>query len=700
MGSDVVQHKEFYLMNLQHFAAPPRTASALLVALFPLIALQGHPMAHADDVQVVSSPPTDRRSEIYISNRAPLLASPLIRLPVGSVEPRGWLRKQLELQAEGFNGYLYEISPFLKKERNAWLAADGMGDYGWEEPPYWLKGFSNLAYLLRDERMLNETKTWIEGALRSQKADGWFGPDGDRRGAATDLVGREDLWPNMIMLFCLQDYYDYSRDERVIELMRNYCDYLLAVPDEKFLVGYWPKMRGGDLLLSVFWLYNRTGDERLIQLAEKVHRNTARWDTGLVNLHNVNIAQGIREPATYWLLSKKPENRRASEAIYDEVRRKFGPVPGGMFGGDENCRPGERDPRQAVEACGIAEMMFSAETLTWLTGDLRWADRCEDIAYNSMPAALMPDLNALRYLTAPNMPLSDAASKSPGLENSGPMLLMSPLNHRCCQHNWGQAWPYFIEHAWFATSDHGLAAVQLIAAKVRAKVGKGEQVTLHVDTRYPFESQIRFRVACDRPTTFPLYLRTPGWCRSASVRINGEAPNIELVAGRFVRIERKWASGDTVELQLPMETHVERWVDNANSASIVRGPLTYSLRISEEYQRTGGSDRWPEHEIRPASAWNYALILGDGGRTPFEVIETAWPADDQPFEAEAVPVQIRARARKLPDWQLDKHGLAAKLPPSPVKTEEPEEVVTLIPMGAGRLRISAFPVVNAPNAGR
>jgi hypothetical protein len=152
----------------------------------------------------VGSPPIDRRSELYVTNREPLAAAPLIRLPIGSIQPTGWLRKQLELQAAGFQGHLTEISPFLRKERNAWLDREGKGDHGWEEPPYWLKGYLNLAYVLRDEAMINQAQQWIEGALASQKPDGWFGPDAERRGVATDLVGRDDLWPNMIMLFCLQ----------------------------------------------------------------------------------------------------------------------------------------------------------------------------------------------------------------------------------------------------------------------------------------------------------------------------------------------------------------------------------------------------------------------------------------------------------------------------------------------------------------
>ena len=95
---------------------------------------------------------------------------------MGAVQPRGWLRKQLELQAAGFHGHLGEISRFLKKEGNAWLNPKGEGDHGWEEVPYWLKGYILTAYLLDDPEMIKEAQQWIEGALSSLQSDGWFGP--------------------------------------------------------------------------------------------------------------------------------------------------------------------------------------------------------------------------------------------------------------------------------------------------------------------------------------------------------------------------------------------------------------------------------------------------------------------------------------------------------------------------------------------
>ncbi|MDD4270931.1 MAG: glycoside hydrolase family 127 protein, partial [Thermoguttaceae bacterium] len=167
-------------------------------------------------------PDAGQGNAFYYGNRAPLLPSPLVKLPVGAVEPRSWLRTQLELQAEGFHGRLTEISEFLVKEDNAWLSKTGQGRHGWEEVPYWLKGFANTGYLLQDKRIIDEAMIWIEAILASRKDDGWFGPDQGRTGAASRNVGRDDLWPNMIALYCLQSYYDHSGDRRVLDLMTGY----------------------------------------------------------------------------------------------------------------------------------------------------------------------------------------------------------------------------------------------------------------------------------------------------------------------------------------------------------------------------------------------------------------------------------------------------------------------------------------------
>jgi DUF1680 family protein len=617
-------------------------------------------------------------------------------LPVGAVQPRGWLRKQLELQAAGFHGHLTEISSFLKKDKNAWLSKDGQGERGWEEVPYWLKGFGDCACLLGNQEQIKEAKVWIEGAIASQRADGFFGPRGKGAQSTVESTkGKYDLWPNMVMLQCLRSYYEYSGDRRVLDLMTKYFRWELMVPESEFLPPYWQHQRAADNLDSVLWLHDRTGEPWLLDLATKIYRHTANWTAGVPDWHNVNMTQAFGGPAFYYPLSKDPRHLAAAERNWNIIREKYGQVPGGLFCGDENCRPGFTDPRQAVETCGMVEFMFSCERLLGIAGDPRWADRCEDVAFNQLPAALTADLTALRYLTSPNLIQSDKGNKSPELENGGAMFEMNPHGHRCCQHNFGHGWPFLAEHLWMATGDNGLAAVSYSECEVKAKVGDGTEVTITEKTHYPFDERVVIAVGTTKTTPFPLYLRLPEWCEQPLVKVNGENANSLAGTHGYIRLDRTWAAGDRVELTLPMKVRLRTWEKNHNSVSVDRGPLTFSLLIGEKYVRSGGTDRWPAYEILPTSPWNFGLVLKkDEPVSSFELLTKPWPADDRPFTQAGTPVGLQCQARRIPEWKADKLGLVGLLQQSPAKTEQPPETVTLIPMGAARLRITAFPTVS------
>ncbi|HOC30918.1 MAG TPA: hypothetical protein PKK84_01585, partial [Armatimonadota bacterium] len=74
---------------------------------------------HAQNrVTTVKTPPIEGTAH-YTANRAPLVPNPLVKLPIGCIRPEGWLRTQLQLDAEGLVGRLSELSPWLEYETSA-----------------------------------------------------------------------------------------------------------------------------------------------------------------------------------------------------------------------------------------------------------------------------------------------------------------------------------------------------------------------------------------------------------------------------------------------------------------------------------------------------------------------------------------------------------------------------------------------------
>jgi hypothetical protein len=230
---------------------------------------------------------------------------------------------------------------------------------------------------------------------------------------------------------------------------------------------------------------------------------------------------------------------------------------------------------------------------------------------------------------------------------------------------------------------------------VTAKVAGGVEVTIKENTLYPFGGIVEFEIDPAKPVAFPLYLRVPSWSESARIFVNDERIDVEVPAGKVLRINREWKKGDQVQLKQSSSIKVRRWESNA--ATITRGPLTYSLAIKEKNIRYGGTDTWPAYDIFPEGTWNFALDLAQGNRLNFENLDVeAAPGleGDRPVFAEPSPLKIKAKARRIPAWTLDKRGLVNEIPAGPFKSSEKLEDITLIPMGCCRLRITAFPVVD------
>ncbi|NLG51304.1 MAG: transcriptional initiation protein Tat [Chloroflexi bacterium] len=626
------------------------------------------------------------------------LPEALTKLPLGSVRPAGWLKHQLDLMVDGMTGRLPELSRFLAP-KNGWFGGD---NEGWEEQPYWLRGFHDLAVLTGDPRLLEIARQWIEAVIASQDEDGYFGARYHKRVVGQNGQAVTDLWPHMVMIDALINHYEHTKDPRIEPLLTRFFRFCQALPDDLFLpdidtqaFGDWKPIiqhaRAGDMLPHIYWLYNRIGEPWLLDLATRFYQRITPPRDEWLDHHIVHFTQRFRYPGSYSLQSGQVWHLAASEYWYAQHLGTWGQQPRGIFGADENIRPGKVDPRQGFETCGMVEFAKSFYILGRITGDPIYADRCEDILLNHFPAAQTPDLKGLKYLTASNQPQLDASGDH-DYQNKGRQICYSPHIYRCCQHNVAMGWPWYSQNLWQGTADNGLAAWLYAPNQITARVGAdAAEVTINVATDYPFDGKVEMVCSCAQPIAFPLYLRVPRWCAGFRASVNGELVDLAPDPGTCLRIERTWNDGDRVEIEMPMTIGLTEW-PRTGSVTVDRGPLSYSVRIEERWQRCGGTDEWPEWEVFPTTPWNYGLVIDrKNPAASLEVVERGL-GDGQPWTVEHAPVQIIARGKRIPAWRLENETVQP-LQVSPVRSSEPEQAITLIPLGCARLRMSCLPVI-------
>jgi hypothetical protein len=247
------------------------------------------------------------------------------------------------------------------------------------------------------------------------------------------------------------------------------------------------------------------------------------------------------------------------------------------------------------------------------------------------------------------------------------------------------------------TPDDGLVAAAYAPNDVHTRVADDVPISIVEETEYPFRDTIAFTIAAPRPVRFPLLLRIPAWTTQARVTINDIAETAAPQPGAFHRIDRTWKSGDRIVLRLPMRVRASRWFNE--SMALERGPLVFALPIGEDWRPATGLKHpaiapAKDWEVHPTTPWAYALASETAAAADgVEVRER--PVGAIPFDTKEPPVSLRVRGRALPDWTMVE-GSAAPPPQSPVTSRAPIETLTLIPYGAAKLRITAFPVLASP----
>jgi hypothetical protein len=622
------------------------------------------------------------------------LADPAFRpLPLGSISPQGWLRRQLRIQADGLSGHLDEFWPDVGQSQ--WFGGQAEG---WERAPYWLDGVIPLAWQLDDAPLKARIARYMDYIVTHQREDGWFSP------YPVDAVSkRYDMWAILLANKVLVQYHEATGDARVLHAVEQSLRAMQAGMDRTPLYN-WGSYRWFEGLVPVFYVYERTGEKWLLDLGRKLRAQgfdyaafyrgddvtvpTPRRGLWKWGKHVVNTGMAAKAGALSWRLARQDSDRLFASRMIEILDRFHGQVTG-MFTGDE-CLAG-RNPIQGTELCAVVEFLYSLEVLLSVFGEPSWGDRLERVAFNALPATFTADMWAHQYDQQVNQ-VQCTINPDHMWTTNGPESNLYGLepNYGCCTSNMHQGWPKFCAHLWMKTPGEGIAAVAYAPSTARFEA-HGVPVSVVLETDYPFREALQITVNPDRPVRFPLLLRVPLWAEGATLKIAGQS-GIRLKPGSFHRVEREWSGTVGLVLQFPMRAKTSlRYNDGL---AIERGPLVYSLSPGETWTRVNADKphRQLPHgdfEVRPATPWNYGLLVDDKNAAAGLRFEER-PVGERPFSPEGAGMMAKAMGRQLPNWKLA-HGWAAEFAPGLQDSAEPLQELTLIPYGCTKIRVTEFP---------
>ena len=598
------------------------------------------------------------------------------------IKPGGWLLKQLEIEAHGLAGNLDKIWPDVRE--SAWIGGD---KEGWERVPYWLDGFIPLAFLLDDEDMKQRARRYVSAIAGFQQEDGWICPCSPEKRKSYDIWS----WFLIAKVFAL--YCEYT-DDKMIEsaLYRTVkCMYEMAQKGELSLFS-WGKFRWYECFIPLTFLYEKYPENWILELGVILKQQGADysdycelWKRPLnhwkLETHIVNIAMMLKAEAVSCHLLGDACTDRAE--YFWQLLERYNGTAVGVFTGDE-CLSGIGN-NHGTELCSVVELMYSCEILYGITGNDIWLERLEKMAFNALPASMSDDMWTHQYDQQVNQ---ISCMRFPGKSffrtNSGESHLFGlEPNFGCRTANHGQGWPK-LAMSIFQKKENSIQVTMMLPCELHTKIQEAD-VTVRIDTQYPFRHSGTFTVMAEQPTEFELKFRIPKWAKK--VYINGR----ETENCGYYSICKVWNGTESIPVEFEDTPHfVTRPYD---LFTVEYGPLVFALPLDfachrHEYEKDGVERKFPycDYELERKGEWRF----GFSG----EKLEVSKAQGDEiPFSSKHPSVSIKASFQRIAwDYADGYETVAEKYPESNVPLSEPQEMV-MIPYGCAKLRMTEMPRV-------
>ncbi|MBD3183079.1 glycoside hydrolase family 127 protein [Candidatus Poribacteria bacterium] len=452
------------------------------------------------------------------------------------------------------------------------------------------------------EKLLDEVIEKIAGA---QQEDGYLN-------IYFTVVEPENRWKNLAHwheLYCAGHlmeaavaHYDATGKRTLLDVMCKYADYI----DSVFGLGKRDGAPGHEEIeLALVKLYHTTGEERYLKLSQffldqrgqkpsYFVKELNQIEPGLGDRFNPEYCQdhlpvreqsevvghAVRAMYLYCGMADVANETGdkglldACERLWENVCLKRMYVTGGIgpsrsnegFTGDYDLP----NLTAYAETCAAIGLVFWNHRMLQFKGDSRFADVMERALYNGAISGVSLDGTKFFYVNP--------------LESRGNHHRQDWFGCACCPPNIARLIASIGNYI-YSESDSDAYIHLYIQSTGKLDIG-GNEVILEQETNYPWDGNVKLKVTQKLPVTFGLNLRIPGWVKKYNLLVNGKKLNSnKLMSLGYVRIEREWKSGDTVELifDMPVEkVHAHPGVkEDAGCVAIQRGPIVFCLEQAD-----------------------------------------------------------------------------------------------------------------------
>ncbi|MBO4340405.1 MAG: glycoside hydrolase family 127 protein [Bacteroidales bacterium] len=620
---------------------------------------------------------------------APLTAGaqPWQETSLRDIRPEGWLKEKLVQQKYGLTGHpealSYPYNTCLWAGEIPRMGTHGQDWWRYEQTAYYTDGLLRLGYLLDDQAFIEKGEAGISYTLEHPWENGRLG---------SKLV--EYTWPSAVFFRAIKAEYDVNRDPAILKALQRHYH---SIPLSQLV-----RKRDIISIEGMLWTASKTGDKALVERADSAFRmrkeligdrKLSRDDRVTpefllspepYNMHGVTMSEILKLPIMLYAATGDKWYRQLGES---SLRRLYGEdgLPDGLFTSAEWLQG--RDIRHSHETCNAVDMSWTLGYYLEILKDPKYADMIEKIVFNAGEGSVTQDFKALQYYSSVNQFIATGTSNHNKDNYCSTWMAYRPTHQtECCAGNIHRLFPNYAARMWLRGEGEAVAALYGPSRFVYS-----DKLSFVEQTEYPYGQTVTITAEARKgKQQAKLTLRIPGWCRGASLTLNGKPVDNPLDPGTFVTVDRKWAGGDKLELTLPMRA--EKKDAYGGGVWFERGPLVYSYAIPAVFRKDtvryanmngkypADDDAFPCWDIRPDGAWNFA------------VEENVEPEEtNNSLRIKVIPIRW--------DWDRGPNGelLTPDIPANPVRAGEPQ-YLELTPYGKTTLRLTVFPVLRKGEA--